>query len=107
MPAMSPCTCAAAGLTAVRFVQDVVLLRCTHHEQQAWTVDGRPATAAQAHAVLREAFEDGRTRRGARRAAPRERVVQLVSSPATPAEALTALLNARGLVGSWSVASAG
>ena len=103
MPPMSPCTCAVPDLTAVRFAQDVVLLRCTRHEQQAWTVDGRPATAARAHAVLREVFEDGRTRRHTPRVAPHARVVQLVP-PASTAEALTALLNARGLAGSWAVA---
>lgn len=111
MPAMSPCTCAVHELTAVRFAQDVVLLRCARHEQQAWTVAGRPASAARAHAVLRAVFDEGRSRRGQRRTTPRHHVVRLTPAPppattaeATTAEALTALLHARGLEGSWSLA---
>jgi hypothetical protein len=107
MPPTSTCTCTRSQLTTVRFAHEVVLLRCARHEQQFWTVGGRPASASRAHDVLREVFVEGRARRGGRRVPSPRRGVQLVPpspAPAATAQSLTALLNARGVEGSWAVA---
>lgn len=118
---MPLCGCPTSTLTAVTFERGLALLRCGAHEEQVWTVDGQPISVADAHARLRVAFSDARSQTG--RTGPRAcgRVVNLhtqrpgatrTSRPATvdvssmlgADERLTALLNAHGLHGSWSVA---
>ena len=113
---MSSCSCPRTALTAVTFDGGAVLLRCLAHEQQSWVVDGREVTASDAMALLRDSFVAGRSRRPAP-GTRRHKVVRMPDTPAvdpypqTPqptgrgADAdLTALLNARGLSGSWAVA---
>lgn len=104
---MPPCTC--ADRTAVVFTTGVELLRCSTHDTQTWRVHGRPTTRAVAVAALRDAFQVRTFSEPRRRPAPRrsgvpERVVALpdASAPVPSAEALTALLNARGLAGTWA-----
>lgn len=103
---MPSCTC--ADRTSVVFTTGVELLRCSAHDSQTWRVRGRTATRAVAVAALRDAFQD-RTAAPRRRPVPRPsgvpaRVVTLpdAAAPVPSAEALTALLNARGLAGSWA-----
>lgn len=113
---MSPCRCPRVALAAVTFDNGAVLLRCPSHEQQRWLVEDREVSTTDALALLRDAFVAGRSRRpepGTRR----HEVVRMPDTPAvdpypeTPrlsgndaSADLTALLNARGLTGSWAVA---
>ena len=103
---MSTCACPRATLTSLTFADGIVLVRCRAHEQQTWVVDGRPMTAAAALPVLKDLFVEqrgkGRRPRSVRRkppaAPPREAMPDTVVD-----ERLTALLNARGVPGSWKV----
>ena len=104
---MPPCAC--ADRTSVVFTTGVELLRCSAHDSQTWRVRGRTTTRAVAVAALRDAFQDRTGAHGRRRTASRPsgvpaRVVTLpdATSPVPSAEALTALLHARGLTGSWA-----
>lgn len=106
---MPSCTC--ADHTSVVFTTGVVLLRCSTHDSQTWRVRGRTATRAVAVAALRDAFQERSGGGQRRRPAPRPsgvpaRIVALpdATTPVPSAEALTALLNARGLAGSWATA---
>lgn len=118
---MPLCGCATATLTALTFERGLALLRCGAHEEQVWTVHGEPVPVVDAHARLRAAFAGNRsqTRRTGSRACggrvlnllgqrpparePRPAAVN-VRSMLGADERLTALLNAQGLQGSWSVA---
>lgn len=105
---MTTCACPATSLASLRFADGLVLLRCSAHEQQTWYVDGRPAERHEVLPVLKELFVDRRGERAGRRA-PARQVVQLPeAAPAVPEKAdnarLTALLQARGLSGTWVVA---
>ena len=113
---MSSCCCPRAALAAVTFDNGAVLLRCTAHEQQRWLVEGREVATSEALGLLRDAFTAGRSRRP-EPPTRRHRVVRMPDTaavdpyPQAPvptgrgADAdLTALLNARGLTGSWAVA---
>lgn len=115
---MSTCPCPSTALAAVTFDNGAVLLRCPSHEQQRWLVEDREVSTTDALALLRDAFVAGRSRRPE----PGTRRNKIVRMPDTPAVAvdpypetpqlsgddasadLTALLNARGLTGSWAVA---
>ena len=113
---MSSCPCPRTALAAVTFDNGAVLLRCPSHEEQRWLVEGREVSTTDALALLRDSFVAGRSRRpqpGTRR----HRIVRMPDTPAvdpypeTPqlsgddaSADLTALLNARGLSGSWAVA---
>lgn len=113
---MSTCPCSPDALTRVTFDNGTVLLRCPAHEAQRWLVDGQPVDSAAALAGLRELFTQQRGSRAGRVRTP-HRVIQLPTSRETvPARdvdvrdvrvddaSLTALLQARGLTGSWAVA---
>ena len=115
---MSSCRCPRTALAAVTFDNGAVLVRCPSHEQQRWLVEGREVSSTDALALLRDAFSAGRNRRpepGTRR----HKVVRMPDTPAVAVDPypetpqlsgddasadLTALLNARGLTGSWAVA---
>ena len=108
---MNSCACPASRLTSVAFAHGVVMQRCRSHETQAWTVNGRPAAAPAVRSLLKDLFIETRGRTRTSRPAP----VQPVAAPraeraADPTagldEQLTALLRARGMQGSWAVASA-
>jgi len=105
---MRTCTCPESALTCVRIADTVVLLRCSAHDVQRWAVDGAPAGREDVLRRLRRVFNDRRGRDRSPRPAPRPRVVRLpepaVPLTGSPAEQLTALLRARGLDGSWSLA---
>lgn len=118
---MSSCSCSPESLVSVTFRNGTVLLRCPAHEIQRWLVDGRPVAVPTALDGLRSLFVEHRGVRAAPQPAPAaaerpaaDRVIQLpraaaaAQSPQDPARvddaALTALLNARGLTGSWAVA---
>lgn len=116
---MSSCCCPRTALSAVTFDSGAVLLRCHAHEQQRWVVAGREVSSTDALALLRDAFLAGRSRRPEPRSRRHHKVVQLPDTPAVAADPypatprlsgadasadLTALLNARGLSGSWAVA---
>lgn len=108
---MTTCACPATSLASLRFADGLVMLRCASHELQTWYVDGRPAERHEVLPALKDLFVD---RRGERRStpAPARRVVRLsepVAYDAGPADTddsarLTALLQARGLSGTWAVA---
>jgi hypothetical protein len=111
---MNSCACPPATLTSVAFAHGIVMQRCVSHEQQTWILDGRPIDSATVRPALKDLFIQQRDlRQRPRSAAPRRHAVPLVPTP-TPvvqhpaadprADDLTALLNARGLQGSWSVA---
>ncbi len=107
---MTNCPC--PGRTSVAFSTGVELRRCSTHDTQSWLVDGELAEATVAVAALRVGFQELRgssMRRGpaARTSGVPPRVVTLPPdrAPAAPsAAALTALLHARGLQGSWATA---
>ena len=116
---MSSCSCSPDALSSVTFGNGTVLVRCPAHEAQHWLVDGRPVEVTVALGRLRALFTEHRSRASRepalrqpalRQAAPRPRVIQLpqpapAGSPVrVDDEALTALLHARGLSGSWAVA---
>jgi hypothetical protein len=101
---MRTCPCPESALTCVR-IADAVLLRCSAHDVQRWAVDGRPAERADVLRRLRGVFDERRGRDRSPRPAPRPRVVRLPDPlTGTPEEQLSALLRARGLAGSWSLA---
>ena len=125
---MLPCGCARPALISLTFGPGIVLLRCAAHETQSWLVDGAETGTADALASLKTLFVERRGRRqpatdGA--AHPRRRRTDVRADvradvPAQPAARpaalpavvdlgdadarLTALLQARGLSGSWSIA---
>ena len=103
---MTRCACPASTLTSVAFASGVAMQRCPSHELQSWTVDGRPTDARTARRLLQALFVESRGQR--RSGAPASRRTIPPAQPAAPArhsdEDLTALLNARGLPGTWSVA---
>lgn len=111
---MSTCPCSSHALVLVTFDNGTALLRCPAHETQRWLVDGRPADSTEALSALRELFVQERTeRRSRRRARTRPRVIRLpepapvqqVTPPLGVDDAsLTALLQARGLSGTWAIA---
>lgn len=123
---MSLCSCPPDALTSVAFADGTVLLRCGAHERQAWLVDGEPAPRQAALDGLRALFTEQRYQRARRPRRPRPAVVDLVvpaprmvppavvrlDPPRVDAhqrdrrdgELLTALLQARGLPGTWAVA---
>lgn len=111
---MSSCSCSPDALSSVTFGNGTVLVRCPAHEAQRWLVDGRPVEVTVALGRLRALFSEHRSRAprqpALRQAATRSRVIQLpLSAPADQPvrvddDALTALLHARGLSGSWAVA---
>lgn len=115
---MSSCSCPRTALAAVTFDNGAVLLRCPSHEQQRWIVAGQEVSSTDALALLRDAFAAGRSRRpepGTRRhkvvRMPDTTTVAVDPYPQAPqlsgtdaSADLTALLNARGLTGSWAVA---
>ena len=116
---MSSCSCRPDAQVSVTFVNGTVLLRCLAHETHSWLVDGRPVTVQVALNGLRSLFVEARATRGTRQPARSGRVISLpepapaACSPSPAAatsptqvddEALTALLNSRGLTGSWAVA---
>lgn len=118
---MSSCTCTDDALTRVTFGNGTVLLRCPAHEAQRWLVDGRPAETRSAMAGLRELFVEQRSARARRAAPPRRRgsVIRLPEPPRTTRDSappttagtprvdddsLNALLQARGLSGTWAIA---
>ena len=114
---MDTCSCAPATLTCVTFARGVVMRRCRRHELQTWTVDGRRTDAETARGLLRDLFVEMRGERARSTSpAPTPRVLHLevpsydddpsaeVALPAGADERLTALLNSRGLQGSWAVA---
>ncbi len=109
---MAPCSCPPAALTCVRFADGVVMVRCGVHEQQSWSVDGRPAGRDDALAALKGVFVERRgERRTGRAPSPRPQVIRMtepvaydVAPEAGDDARLTALLRARGLSGTWAVA---
>ena len=113
---MDNCSCAPASLTCVTFARGVVMRRCPVHEIQTWTVDGSRTDAGTARSLLKDLFVDLRGQRGRSTSPARgRRVLHLdvpsvadpsseVALPAGADEHLTALLNSRGLQGSWAVA---
>ena len=113
---MSSCACSPAARTTVTFAHGVVLERCPRHEQQSWTIDGRPTAHAEVLRVLKDLFTAERGRRASGVLPARRRTVVDLNEPrpaapvAEPAatpwadDQLTELLNARGLQGSWAVA---
>jgi hypothetical protein len=113
---METCSCALSSLTSVTFARGVVMRRCPVHEIQTWTVDGSRTDAGTARSLLKDLFVEMRGQR-ARSTSPTpvRRVLHLnvpsqddpdseVALPAGADEHLTALLNSRGLQGSWAVA---
>jgi hypothetical protein len=114
---MDTCSCAPASLTCVTFARGIVMRRCPAHEVQSWTVDGSRTDAATARGLLKDVFVELRGQRvRSSSPAPTPRVLHLdvpsydddpsteVALPAGADERLTALLNARGLQGSWATA---
>ena len=111
---MSSCSCSPHALSSVTFGNGIVLVRCPAHEAQRWLVDGRPVEVTVALGRLRALFAEHRSRAprepAPRQAAPQRRVIQLPqpTSAEQPVrvddDALTALLHARGLSGTWAVA---
>lgn len=115
---MCSCSCPRTALAAVTFDNGAVLLRCPSHEQQRWLVEDQEVSTTDALALLRDSFVAGRTRRP-EPGTSRHKIVRMPETPAgavdpypgTPqlsgddaSADLTALLNARGLTGSWAVA---
>ena len=111
---MSTCACAPSSRTSVAFAHGIVLQRCSAHELQTWTQDGRATDAPTVRRLLKDLFVETR---GTRSTPPRARPAVLplglpaqsrpssdVALDAGTDEALTALLRSRGLQGSWSVA---
>jgi hypothetical protein len=113
---MSTCGCAPATLTSVAFANGVVLQRCRTHEVQTWTGGDRATSGTAPLPALKDLFvqERGhgkrpaaaaRRARVARPAAPRPAAAAPDVRPEAPSDdLLTALLNARGLSGAWTVA---
>ena len=112
---MTSCGCARPALTSLTFGPGIVLLRCSAHEAQSWVVDGREAATADALASLRTVFVERRGQRqptGATGSHPRRRRTDVPAQPARPEVVdladpdarLTALLQSRGIAGSWTVA---
>lgn len=105
---MTSCSC--PDRTSVAFSTGAELLRCSAHDSRTWLVDGEPVAPSVAVATLRAGFQqlrDGSARQGkaSRTSGVPPRVVTLPpdSPPVVPsAAALTALLHARGLKGSWA-----
>lgn len=112
---MTSCACPTSRLTSVQFTHGVVMQRCQAHELATWTVDGRRADARTVRGRLKDVFVESRGQRRTAAPARTPRVAQ-PAVPAHPAGAvaamaqapdddlLTALLNARGLTGSWATA---
>lgn len=111
---MSTCICAPAHLTCVAFAHGIVMQRCRVHELQKWTLDGRATDARTVRTLLKDLFVETRGTRStspATRPAPVSLTLPVQSHTSSEValdagtdEALTSLLRARGLQGSWAVA---
>jgi hypothetical protein len=116
---MPSCGCARPALTSLSFGPGIVLLRCAAHEAQSWVVEGAETGSADVLASLRTLFVERRGQRQPQAQAaehPHRRrsdiPAQPTARPTPPAVVdlndadaqLAALLRARGLSGSWSVA---
>lgn len=108
---MTSCACPASSLTAVQFAHGVVMQRCRSHELATWTVNGRRADTRTVRGLLKDLFVESRGQRRDSAPAHASRVVR--RDVPVPVDALaglqdddllTALLNARGLQGSWVTA---
>lgn len=87
--------------------------RCTSHELQTWTVDGRTADAGTVRSLLKDVFVETRGQRRSILPVPAQKVgrVQAPSYERASSDVdldagdrLTALLRFRGLQGTWAVA---
>ena len=106
---MSTCACPASSLTSVSFAHGVVMQRCGSHELQTWTVNGRRTDGRAVRGLLKDLFVETRGQRRPAAELPTHQVARSgarthVAPDATTDERLTALLNARGVQGSWAIA---
>lgn len=102
---MTSCACPPSTLTSLTFAEGIVLVRCRAHDQQAWVVEGRVMETAAALPALKDVFIEQRGKGGRPSTVRRKPPVRVRREAPVGAveDRLTALLNARGLPGSWTV----